>query len=294
MVFRSMSGAAHVGAVLAVAAAAMAAVPHPAWASGRGGHSLVFRPLIHGFGARAMNHGGFGPRFGGLPPFAGVIHERPGARPYYTAYGHTETGAAPRPRGVPFARPFAPPTGLYGHLGTGYRPFAGELPGRHAPPDVVRYGRYARPAEARRRFVVVRGGGYGGVMGGAAEPAPSGGYGSPGTYGAPGTYGSPGTYGAPGTYGHPGTEYGRGSGAPGFGFAYRSETPLAARFAEPPLAPSPYAPPDSGDTYAYAAAEDVGPGPRVIRYGNACRPGCACAPRAARPAILPNGIGTAY
>lgn len=254
----------------ACAAAALAA----AWASptlAGGGHGGGFRrvgawgaPLsrpfapARGWGARA------------LPPISGVIHERPGMRPYISAYGHTATSLRYGAPAGAYGRP-----GGYGHVGTAPRP------------QVYAAGRpvYGRPGAgrrvfARRGFVGGLGGGigYGGVGYGGA-----GLYGAPGTYGAPGVYAGAGTYGAPGTYGTTATQSLYGSG----GGAYLSERPVAARYAEGPLAPSPFAPYDPEDRYG----GDGGPsGPRILRVHRAAAPGaCACGPR-----VLPYGVGTAY
>ena len=298
----------------ATVAAAVVGLPS-AWAGGWAGHGAVFRQgtAFHGGGFHAGGGspagGGFrgAPRgfagMRGLPPVSGVIHERTGVRPYFTAYGHTNT-AAPR---AAFGRPFggiagrvgmALPAGgygrpygsAYGHVGTVFRP--GVSGGRgFAGRGGFRGG--LRFDEARRRFGagrLVYGGGFGGYGGGF------GGYGSgeAGGYGGGGTYGGQGTYGTQGSYGTYGTQTGSGDAGAGQGFSYASETPLASRFAEPPLAPSPYGADDDANGYAYAASEDVGSGPRIItvRHG---RSGCGCASRAhAAPVVYRYGVGTAY
>lgn len=283
--------------LLAAMVAAVAAGSPSAIAGGWGGHGAVFHPgvALHGGGGF---RGGGGSRGGAagfagarrLPPLSGVIHERIGARPYFTAYGHTNT-AAPR---IGFGRPFGstgpaggygrPYGAAYGHLGTVFRP--GVYGGRgFIGRGGFRGGR--RFDEARRRFGagrLVYGGGFGGYGGGF------GGYG----YGDAGGYGGGGTYGTQGSYGTYGTQSGFGDAGVGQGFSYASETPLAARFAEPPLAPSPYGADDGANGYAYAASEDVGPGPHIItvRHRSA---DCDCAPRAhAAPTVYRYGVGTAY
>lgn len=282
-----------------------------AWAGGGGhGGGPAFRPAggFHGgFGGYhgGSGAGGFHPgiaRFGGgrgLPPVAGVIHEGSGGRPYFSAYGHTNTasrfGGFPR-GGVPaYGRGLGPLTiggaALYGHVNTG-----------------LRYGaarRFGGFGEGRRRFAAGRGfvGGFGGFGGGyGLGYGAYGGYGAPGTYGDAGTYGGQGTYGQGGTYGQAGTYGGQGTYGStatqslygnGGGVSYRSETPLAARFAEPPLGPSPYAPYSPDDRYAYAASADVGPGPRIVNAYRGGAAGCICGPRR-EPVVYRYGVGTAY
>ena len=260
----------------------------PVSLAGGGGHGggAVFRP---GMGLHAsFNRGGVGTRFPGLPPVAGVIHERPGARFSFSAYGHTST-AAPfggfgRNGGPAYGRPGTALPGVavrpyaagYGHLGTAFRRLGAGAAG-----------------EGRRRFAEGR------RFGGFGDSYGFGGgfYGAPGIDGDAGVYGGEGTYGQTGTYGGEGTDggttatqsvYGTGDGE-----AYRSETPLAARFAEPPLGPSPYAGYSPGDRYAYAASEDVRPSPRVVNPYRAARSGCACGSHGG-PVFYRYGVGTAY
>lgn len=265
-----------------------------AWAGGGGHGGGAFRPMggvRGGFGGHPGFGGGFragGVLFGGgrgLPPVSGVIHEGAGGRPYFSAYGHTNTGARLggfARGGVPvFGRGLAPLTvggaGSYGHVRTG-----------------LRYGavrRFEGVGAGRRRFAAGRGfvGGFGGGLGYGGY----GGYGAPGTYGDAGVYGGQGTYGQAGTYGGQGTYGTQSLYGNGGGVAYRSETPLAARFAEPPLGPSPYAPYSPDDRYAYAASADVGPGLRVVNAYRDAAAGCACGVRR-EPVVYRYGIGTAY
>ncbi len=162
-----------------------------------------------------------------------------------------------------------------------------------------------RFAELRR----ARGFGYGGYggsgYGGSGDDSGSydsgdigsspaaGTYGSVGTTGSAGSYADAGSYGDAGTYPAPGV-YESELGGPGH--RYRSETPLAARYVEAPLAPSPYGGFDAGNSYADAASRDVGTGfgPRIIHVRD--EPGrCTCAPTAAAmPVVYRYGIGTAY
>lgn len=271
----------HVAAAAFVVVAGLAmGSTSSAWAGGMHGGG-VFR----GGGGRGGVHGpaGGGLRFGayrGLPPMSGVIHERAGMRPYLSAYGHTATEQ--RPTG--FARAGF---GVYGHVGTALPSYAFARPGygfrREARFDRgLGYRERLRSDASRTRFVGGLGGGYGDGFGGYGDDrlaGPSGGVYTSGANGADGTYGGVATAAGPGTYDG----------------GYASEAPLAARFAEPPLAPSPGAPYDPADRYAYAAAADVGPGPRVISLGHAARPGCRCGPHArVAPMIYRYGVGTAY
>lgn len=272
---------------LALALSALAATE----ATAGGGHGGGFG------GGAAFRHvggfhgGGFGGGFGrarsgvgrGLPPVAGVIHEGSAGRPYFSAYGHTATAA----RFGGFARGGYPAlgrgsAGTYGHVDTGIRYGAGR--------------RFAALGFGRRRLLDRRGfvgGGFGGGYGFG-----DGTYGQPGLYGGQGSYGGEGSYGQPGIYGGQGS-YGGGYGGTatqsvygnGGGVAYRSEVPLAVRYAEPPLGPSPYAPYSPGDRYAYAAAADVGP--RVVNPYRPGPAGCACGPRR-EPIVYRYGVGTAY
>ncbi len=123
---------------------------------------------------------------------------------------------------------------------------------------------------------------------------PGGGtYGSAGSYGGTGSYADAGSYGSAGTYPAPGVYENELNGS---GFSYRSETPLAARYAEAPLAPSPYSGFDAGNSYADAASRDVGPGfgPRIIHVHEGTS-SCTC-DRSVRttPLVYRYGVGTAY
>lgn len=249
-----------------------------AWAGGMHGGG-VFR----GGGGRSGFHGpaGGGPRFGfyrGLPPVSGVIHERAGMRPYLSAYGHTATERHP----AGFGRAGF---GSYGHVRTAVPSYAFARPGygwrREARFDRgLAFRERLRSYPHRERFVGGGGGGYrdGGDGGDRFADASGGIYTSRAN-------------GAGGPYGGTATE----AGAIPYDGGYASEAPLAARFAEPPLAPSPGSPYDPADHYAYAAAADVGPGPRIIPLGHAARPGCSCGPHArVAPMIYRYGVGTAY
>ena len=164
----------------------------------------------------------------------------------------------------------------------------------------VGYRERLRFAELRRARGLAYGG-YGGSGYGSGDydggdlgsyPA-AGTYGSPGGYGGSGSYADAGTYGSSGTYPAPGvyeSELG------GSGYRYRSETPLAARYAETPLAPSPYGGFDAGNSYADAASRDVGPGsgPRIIHVSGATST-CTCDRSApTTPLVYRYGVGTAY
>ncbi len=287
-------------AVFAVAALACPTMPS-AWAGGAGHGG----GMMHGGGPVGVMRfhppaGGAGPRFGmhGLPPVSGVIHERPGARPYLTGYGHTNTAT----RFAPYTRAAL---GGFGHTATEAPRFGSMRPGivsyGHAATavrfrDLGRrgpvYGRGPafrerfRFAGSRGRFGYGLGGGLGGydAFGGDIVGAGSERTGwTAGSSGTAWTSASGGTYG-----GTPGDAEGYGSGR-----SYLSETPLAARFAEPPLAPAPGAEFDAGDRYAYAASADAGPGPRIIAVHGFARSGCTCAPRVA-PLVYRYGVGTAY
>ncbi len=299
-------------AALLVAASLTTASSSPARAGGGAHVGSVVR-----MGAGHSGPGGFrgpvggGPRVGScraLPPLSGVIHERVGMRPYLSAYGHTATAvpfAADRRRAGIF--PFGAggsgwQAGGYGHTATEPRPTGFARAGfGHVGTAVPRYAlthpgsggrggaRFDRGLAFRERlrFDASRRGFAGGFGGGYGDGI--GGYGGGGDVAAPGgTYGS-GVDGAAGPYG------GTATAAGAYGGDYASEAPLAARFAEPPLAPSPGAPYDPADRYAYAAAADVGPGPRVISVRPADRAGCGCGPRArSTPMIYRYGVGTAY
>jgi len=268
--------------------AALVVLATPSWAGGRGGQGPVFH-----------SGGGFRGGVRGSPPASGVI-QRFGPRPSSSAYGHTNTamrGGIYRVRQVSGyghattgLQPWHPTRygfGGYGHtrtaLGLGYDRQGGG--GARAFGNRL-YGGRLRLSRARRRFLLGFGGGYGGFGGGY------GGYDGAGTDGGSWTYGTSGPYGSGRAY----TDAGVG-GSGQTGVSYVSETPLAARFAEPPLAPSPFAPPGDGDRYADAASEDVGYGlgPRVIIVGHPPRPDCACASRIRpAPVVYRYGVGTAY
>ncbi len=274
------------GVVLAVAVS-ITSVPGALAGGGGHGGGAVFRAA----GARGV-HGGWGGGMGsvgrrGMPPVSGVIHERSGMRPYFSAYGHTDTAA----RFGGFALGGVPG---YGHTATAL-PHGGDFrsSGWGHVGTALRYGAGRRFGEGRRRsaergFV---GGAYGGF--GGSDGLGEGTYGAPGLYGDGGVYGGQGTYGQPGTYGGAGSYATQDVYGPGGGATYRSETPLAARFAEPPLGPSPYAPYSPNDRYAYAASEDVGLVPRVVNPYRGARWDCRCGGRG-EPVIYRYGIGTAY
>lgn len=282
---------------IALAAAVSTLMMSGALAGGgaRGG-GAVFH-TIGGFHGGPIGHGGWGGgrRSGGqrgLPPLAGVIHERAGMRPYFSAYGHTDTAA----RFGGFAAGGVP---AYGHTATalpssgdGFRPFA---PGYGRVDTALRSGAgrgFGAGAAVRRRFAGrgYVGGGYG--FGDGTYGAP-GIYGDAGVYGGGGTYGDAGAYGQAGTYGGEGTTATQSVYGTGGGTTYHSEVPLAARFAEPPLGPSRYAPYSPGDRYAYAASADARPGPRVVNPYRGAGSDCGCGGRA-EPVIYRYGVGTAY
>ena len=244
------------GPALALAAVASAA------AAGGAGYGGVRMPAGGGmrFGAPSF-HGVQGAvsrwTARGLPPISGVIHERPGARSFVSGYRHTDT-AGRRGGFAGGAR--------YGHTATAWR----------------RAGRFAY---GTRGFLGYGAGGFAGYGAGLYGY----GYGYGGGVGAPGA----GAYAAgsadPGSYGSVTTQ------ASPYGGAYASEVPLAATFAEPPLAPSPGAPFDPRDAYAYAASADSGPGPRIIQVGRRERSDCRCgAGERAEPVVYRYGVGTAY
>lgn len=305
-------------ATLAAAFAAAGLQPAVAGGPGGAGHGgPIFRPAtrFHAFGGFGLGGGG---RVRGLPPISGIIHERGGPRPYASAYGHADTGlrfgglgrgggplyghTGTALRAGSFGGRYGERggEGLYGHTATalpagGYpRPYAGRYGHlgtslRYGGADRGPYRRFGAFGEGRRRLAGGRfAGGFGGGFG---DGYGAGLYGAPGIYGDAGVYGGQGAYGQAGTYGGAGTyatqsAYGNGGGA-----SYASERPLAARFAEPPLAPSPYAPYSPGDRYAYAASEDVGSGPRVLRV----HPGSGCGCEAGDgPTFYRYGVGTAY
>ena len=181
--------------------------------------------------------------------------------------------------------------------------FGRERFGRERTEERAGYRERLRFAELRRARGLAYGGygGYGNSDYGSGSydsgdvgsyPA-AGTYGNAGSYGGSGNYASAGTYGSAGTYPAPGVYE---SELDGQGYGYRSETPLAARYAEAPLAPSPYGGFDAGNSYADAASRDVGPGsgPRIIHV-SAGTSSCTC-DRSARttPVVYRYGVGTAY
>ncbi len=307
--------------VMMVGIAALVVVATPGWAGNRGGQGPVFRPAggFHGGGApmRGFAGGGFRGGVRGFPPVSGVIHERSEIRPYYSAYGHTNTAAVgdiyrvPSVTGYGHVNTGLPPRragrfafGGYGHTTTAFGLGHGR-PGFYGRGGARAFGNRhygsLRVGGARRRILLGFGGGFGGFGGGYGGYGGAGVYGDGDIYGGADAAGGPGSYGTSGPYGSDraydgGSDAGVGdSGQTGVGYA--SEAPLPARFAEPPLAPSPFAPPGYADRYAYAASEDVGygSGPRIITVGHPARPDCACAPRVrATPVVYRYGIGTAY
>ena len=290
----------------------------PAWSGGAGGHGVFIGNGggFHGGGAfRAGGfHGGITRGFHPLPPIAGTIHER-GGQAYMTAYGHANTA---------FVSPGYHRAGVYDvgrGQATGYgqqqnwagygqqqnragyggrermagfaNGFGRDRFGRERIDRRLGYRERLRFAEVRR----ARGFGYGGYGGSGYDSGDDGGdvgsYPAAGTYGSSGSYADSGTYGSAGPYPAPGvyeSELG------GSGYRYRSETPLAARYAEAPLAPSPYGGFDAGNSYADAASRDVGPGsgPRIIHVSEGTS-SCTC-DRSARttPLVYRYGVGTAY
>ena len=296
-------------AAFVAASLACPAVP-AAWAGGAGHGGVVMRvgggmPGWHGGGVRPLIGGAARPGPRGLPPVSGIIHERPGMRPYLSSYGHTNTAArfgrvaaggyGHVATGIGWARGgygaggvdrrgFA--QGGYGHTATGLRGFA------PAGPGLARFGRNRtlperfRLARAGGRFV----GGFGGAGLGYGYAGGYGGAEAGGSYGG-GGYGGGASYGAEGTYGGSSTDTQVGS----YGGTYRSETPLAASFAEPPLAPSPGSGYDTANRYAYAASNDVPYAARIVSVNRAARRDCECGPRThADPIIYRYGVGTAY
>lgn len=281
------------------------AVPS-AWAGGTGHGSVMVRtggamPAWHGAPRPPVAPMAAHPGLRGLPPVSGIIHERPGMRPYLSRYGHTNTaagyagygrlaiggyghvgtGIVGYGRGAYASGGFA--TGGYGHTATGLRGFASARPG------FARFGRNrvlperVRLARAGGRFF----GGYGGAGLGYGYGAGGGGL----LYDGGAGYGGGASYGADGTYGGSSTDTQVGS----YGGTYRSETPLAASFAEPPLAPSPGSGYDTANRYAYAASDDVSYGARIVSVNRAARRDCDCGPRPhSSPTIYRYGVGTAY
>lgn len=238
-------------ALVAVAVASSAAaggMGHGGVRLSMGGGLRVGAPAFHGV------QGGAAPRWSarGVPPLAGIIHERPGMRSYVSGFGHTNTAA----RWAGSAGAFR-----YGHTAT-------------ALPAWRRGNRFAYGARGLYGYGVGGLLGYG-VGGYAGYGVGYGGYGAAGTGSGPGSYGTVATQASP--YGGP----------------YVSEVPLAASFAEPPLAPSPGAPYDPSDAYAYAASADSGPGPRIIPVARRARGGCDCGGHV-EPVVYRYGVGTAY
>ena len=304
-------------AALVAALLACPAVPS-AWAGGAGHGGIMMRaggamPGWHGAaGAMRPPMGMMAARQGarGLPPVSGIIHERPGMRPYLQNYGHTNTAAG-------FSRYGRVATGGYGHVGTGIAGASGRYgPGGSVPRGFAQGG-YGHTATGLRGFAPARpdfarfgrnralagrfggrsfGGRFVGGFGGAGL-----GYGYAGGYGGVpsdaggsyygGGYGGGASFGAEGTYGGSSTDTQVGS----YGGTYRSETPLAASFAEPPLAPSPGSGYDTANRYAYAASDDVPYAARIVSVNRAARRDCGCGPRIhADPVIYRYGVGTAY
>lgn len=271
----------------AVLVASIVSPGSSAWAAGAW-HGGVFHPASapHAMRGGLPAFGGAG-RFRRLPPISGVIHEGRDTAPWLSSFGHTTiaAGAASRAYG----------NAAYGHVGTALRqePVGRSTSGRAAGYGLAGRG-FDRPLGGGRR---VRGGRFFGG-GGFGDYGPDF-LGAPGVYGDAGVYGGQGVDRGAGGYGGVGVSgagttatqsvYGSGPGA-----AYLSEVPLAVRYAEPPLAPSPYAPYSPADRYAYAASEDVGPGPRVVPIHGGPH-GCGCASRAgAQPVVYRYGVGTAY
>ena len=266
--------------------ASIASLGGSAWAAGAW-HGGVFHPASapHRLRGGLLTFTGGG-RFQRLPPISGVIYEGRGTAPWLSSFGHTTTAAGSTPRAFGAA---------YGHVGTALRP--GPV-GRPASGRETGYGMagrgFDRPFGVGRR---VRGGRFfgGGGFGdyGLDISGAPGAYGDAGVYGGQGGDRGAGGYGGVGASGG-GTTATQSIYGPGPGAAYLSEVPLAVRYAEPPLAPSPYAPYNPADRYAYAASEDVGPGPRVISIHGGAH-GCGCAPRAgAQQVVYRYGVGTAY
>ena len=177
--------------------------------------------------------------------------------------------------------------------------FSRERFGRERFDQRVGYRERLRFAELRRARVAAYGGYGTGGYGGSGYDSGSYDSGDVGSYPAAGTYGSSGSYADAGTYGNAGSYPAPGvydSELNGTGYSYRSETPLAARYAEAPLAPSPYGGFDAGNSYADAASRDVGPGfgPRILHVHQATG-GCTCVSSVqALPVVYRYGVGTAY
>lgn len=296
------------------------AVPS-AWAGGTGHGSVMLRrggamPAWNGAPRPPVGAMAARPGLRGLPPVSGIIHERPGMRPYLSHYGHTNTAAGFAGYGrlalggyghvgtgiVGYGRGDAARGGFaaggYGHTATGLRGVASARPGfarfgrNRVLPERVRLaragGRFLGGGYLGGRFL----GGYGGVGLGYGDAAGGGLlYGGGAGYGGDAGYGGGASYGADGTYGGSSTDTQVGS----YGGTYRSETPLAASFAEPPLAPSPGSGYDTANRYAYAASDDVSYGARIVSVNRAARRDCDCGPRLhPSPTIYRYGVGTAY
>lgn len=287
MVGRTFTRLGPVAALIAVAAATSAA-------AGGMGRGAVMMPAggLHAGGA-AFHGFRAGPAMRwtnrGLPPVAGIIHERPGLRSYVSGYGHTAT-ALPMAGG---ARTRFGAYGYgYGHTGTALRAVRGGL--RFGAEDrgvrrfaAARLGR-GRFAYGARGFGGYGVGGYGGYGVGGYGGYGVGGYGFGDSGGSAGSAAVPGADDA-GVYGSAalGTQAGT------YGGPYISEAPLAARFAEAPLAPSPGSAYSPDDAYAYAASADAGPGPRIVPVGRRDRGDCRCGARV-EPIVYRYGVGTAY
>jgi hypothetical protein len=290
-------------AVFSAALLACATVPS-AWAGGGGHGGPMMRPGggmpgWHGGRGASRFPAGTGAQLGsrGLPPLSGVIHERPGMRPYLSRYGHTNTAAGGSGYGRIAAGGYGQggerrgglAQGAYGHTATGLRAFVPFRPG---------FARYGRGRAFAERFRLGRAGArFAGGFGGGGLGYGDLGYGYVGgtgggiPYGVVGGYGGGASYGSEDTYAGSSTATQVGS----YGGTYRSETPLAASFAEPPLAPSPGSGYDTANRYAYAASDDVPSAARIVSVDRASRRGCDCGPRIhTDPIIYRYGVGTAY
>lgn len=301
-------------ALIAVAAASNAT-------AGGMGHGAVMMASggLHGGGMRGgampfRGSAGFSPRWTGrgLPPVSGIIHERAGTRSYVSGFGHTATGLRYAGAGgasfyghtataLPRAGDGRLRFGGYGHTATALPALGGRSRfgvegarfGRVAGGIGPRLGRRGRLAYGARGYGGYGVGGYGGYgVGGYGGYGVGGysGYGADaGDGGYAGTGAVPGAYDA-GIYGAPavGTQAGT------YGGPYISETPLPARFAEAPLAPSPGAPYSPEDAYAYAASADSGPAPRIVTVGRRGPADCRCGGSHVEPMVYRYGVGTAY
>ena len=263
------------GKILASAVAvATVVLGGPSWAGGgfHGGfRPAAPRPVMAG--PRGLGGGAWRGGMRPMPPVAGVIHERPGARPFYSAFGHVDTGY----RGGGWAlRPgaggFRPDR--YGHVGTGFPRYGRERFAARRDRERLADGRRVGIYRFGRGYS-----GYGGSLGGSGGTYDVGGAAYPGEDGT----GQPSPYASPGSYGTLGTEAGGGG-------AYLSEPPLAATHAEAPLAPSPY-----GADDGYYAPGNSGIAPHILTVDRSSPAGCGCGPgRSAYPAIYRYGVGTAY